>query len=191
MRTRSFVLVTALLVAAALGCSKTDTASTTAGGTTPASPTTTAAPGSSQAPTGGPYGSYGTYGTTPGTSVAPAGGAVKIALAESPLGKILVDGKGMTLYVFAKDTATTSACSASCALAWPAVTGTTVEPGTGLDSKDFTSIKGQDGADQIVYDGHPLYVYAADAGPGQTTGQGVGGTWYVIGADGNPIKTNA
>ena len=185
MRIRTVVLFTAVLGVAAIGCSKTDTPTTTAaGGATTAAPTTTAAPGTTQSAYGTSKGT--TAGSTPGSATA---GAVKVALADTSLGKILVDGKGMTVYVFMKDTATTSACQASCAGAWPAVAGTTVDPGTGLDKEDFTTIKGQDSADQIVFYGHPLYTYAADAKPGQTSGQGVGGQWYVIGADGNPIKT--
>ena len=95
----------------------------------------------------------------------------------------------MTLYVFMKDTATTSACTDSCAQAWPALAGANVAPGAGLDADDFTTITGADGAPQVVFYGHPLYTYAGDNAAGDTTGQGLGSSWFVVDPDGNPVQT--
>ena len=44
-----------------------------------------------------------------------------------------------------------------------------------------------DGTNQVTFNGHPVYYYAKDANPGDTTGQKVGGVWFVIDAHGNPI----
>jgi predicted lipoprotein with Yx(FWY)xxD motif len=178
MRIRLLVLTTAFVALVAVGCSSTDSSgtSTNGGGTTAP---TTASPGTT-APSAGT--SVPTSGTTPSA-------VATIAIADSPLGKILVDGTGMTIYVFSKDTATSSACTGGCVDAWPAVSGASAEVGDGLDEEDFTTITGSDGAEQIVFYGHPLYTYAGDNGPGETTGQGVGGFWYVVGADGNPVQT--
>jgi len=188
MRIPPIVLIAAVTATLAIGCSKTDSTTTAAsGGTTTvpyAAPSTTTAKAA-------PNGPGSTTGTAPGTSLGAAAGATKVMVAESPLGKILVDGQGMTLYAFMKDTATTSACTASCTKAWPAVAGSSAAPGAGLDSGDFTSIKGADGSAQIVFYGHPLYTFAADSKPGQTGGQGLAGNWFVVGADGAPIQTKA
>ena len=68
--------------------------------------------------------------------------------------------------------------------------------GQGLDAvaKELSTSTRTDGITQVLYGGHALYTYAQDAAPGQTTGQGLtqqGGTWWVVGIDGNPIKNSA
>jgi predicted lipoprotein with Yx(FWY)xxD motif len=141
----------------------------------PAASTATAA-------TGG-YDRYGGGGNS-GT----AAGAPTVNLARTTLGNVLVDGKGMTLYMFTPDTATTSACSGGCATNWPPLTGGTPTLGTGLDASDFRTITRSDGTKQVTFHGHALYTFANDQSAGQTNGQGQGGKWYVLGSDGNPIK---
>jgi len=129
-------------------------------------------------------GSGGGYGSGSGTTA----GAPAVNLASTGLGSVLVDGKGMTLYEFTPDTATTSACTGGCATSWPPLAGGTPTVGTGLAAPDFGTLTRADGTTQVTFHGHPLYAFGGDTSAGQTNGQGVGGKWYAVGTDGNPIK---
>jgi predicted lipoprotein with Yx(FWY)xxD motif len=104
------------------------------------------------------------------------------------LGSFIADGKGMTLYMFTTDTATTSSCSGPCLNLWPPLLTTgPATVGTGLDASKVTTLTRSDGSKQVVYGAWPLYYYAPDTAAGETKGQGVGGKWYVVGADGKEI----
>jgi predicted lipoprotein with Yx(FWY)xxD motif len=134
----------------------------------------------------------GPYGAAPASTSTAASGAGAVDLATSKLGKILVDSKGLTLYLFAADTGTSSTCSGACAGAWPPlITKGTPTAGTGVKASLLGTTKRSDGTLEVTYAGHPLYTYAGDTGPGQTTGQALpqfGAPWYVVGADGKAIK---
>jgi len=94
---------------------------------------------------------------------------------------VLTNSKGMTLYRFAPDTPTKSACYGSCAAYWPPVYGAQ-KPGLGVTGK-LGTIKRTDGTIQATYDGHPLYTYIGDSHPGQATGNNInlnGGYWYEV-----------
>ena len=94
---------------------------------------------------------------------------------------IVTNSKGMTLYWFAPDTSTTSKCTGSCATYWPPVTGP-VTAGSGVTGT-LGTITRPDGTTQATYDGHPLYTYVGDTGPGQAKGNGKnlsGGLWYEM-----------
>lgn len=122
-----------------------------------------------------------------------ADGATVLGVADSSLGTIVVDGKGMTVYVFDKDTQNSgkSSCSGQCATAWPAVnTDSTTPTVQGVTGKVGT-ITGVDGKTQVTLDGWPLYYYASDSKAGDTTGQGVGGVWWVVTADGAKVTAAA
>jgi predicted lipoprotein with Yx(FWY)xxD motif len=106
--------------------------------------------------------------------------------ADSDLGTILVDAEGFTLYVFTNDTGGESACYEGCADTWPPVPGDTAI-GSDLDASLFGTTARTDGTEQLTVNGQPLYRYTPDAAPGDTNGQGVGGVWFVVGADGNMI----
>ena len=98
---------------------------------------------------------------------------------------VLTNARGFTLYWFAPDTPTTSKCTGSCAAYWPPVTG---EPkaGSGVTGKLGTISRGGH-AVQATYDGHPLYTYIGDDGPGQANGNNLdlnGGLWYEARAAG-------
>lgn len=115
--------------------------------------------------------------------------AASVALASNPLGTILVDGAGKVLYAFTPDSATASTCYDKCASNWPPLLSDAAPTlGTGLDAADFTTVTRTDGTKQVAFYGHPLYFFAGDAGAGETKGQGLGGKWYVLGADGKAIK---
>jgi predicted lipoprotein with Yx(FWY)xxD motif len=94
---------------------------------------------------------------------------------------VLTNAKGLTLYSFAPDTSTRSACYGTCAAYWPPVTGSPVA-GPGVTGKIGT-ISRDGGAVQVTYDGHPLYTYIGDTAPGQANGNNLnlnGGYWREV-----------
>jgi predicted lipoprotein with Yx(FWY)xxD motif len=113
-------------------------------------------------------------------------GAEGVSTASTDLGTILVDPDGMTVYVFTNDVDGESTCYDDCASNWPAVPGDATIS-SDLDSALFGTTTRDDGTEQLTVDGQPLYTYAPDSAPGDTTGQGVGEVWFVVGADGAMI----
>lgn len=95
--------------------------------------------------------------------------------ADSSMGKIWVDAKGMTLYTFDKDTKGMSACYDKCAAAWPPLMA---EKGAKAEGS-WTLVKRKDGHMQWAYDGHPLYTFVKDKKAGDVTGDGVNKVWHV------------
>ena len=93
---------------------------------------------------------------------------------------VLTNSKGFTLYSFAPDTSTKSNCNGACAQNWPPVHG----PATASGVKGtFGTIKRSDGSVQATFDGHPLYAFVGDTGPGQAKGNGLnaaGGLWHEV-----------
>jgi predicted lipoprotein with Yx(FWY)xxD motif len=125
-------------------------------------------------------------------AASPAAGGVSIALADSSLGKIIVDGEGKTLYMFTPDEGGTPTCYDDCATAWPPLTAddaAAVTAGTGLDATKISVVDRTDGSKQVKYGEYPLYYFANDAAAGDVNGQGLNEKWYVVGADGEPIKS--
>jgi predicted lipoprotein with Yx(FWY)xxD motif len=105
------------------------------------------------------------------------------------LGSYLVDDKGMSLYLYTKDSPGTSNCYDKCATAWPPLlTSGSAVAGTSLDSSKLGVTTRSDGKTQVTYNGWPLYYFAKDKQPGDTTGQGVGSVWYLISPGGDAIK---
>jgi predicted lipoprotein with Yx(FWY)xxD motif len=112
-----------------------------------------------------------------------------IALADTALGSVLVDRDGNTLYLFTKDAAGAPACNADCLANWPPLLAdAAATPGDGLSAADFATIAAADGSQQVTFHGHPLYTYAGDQTAGDTNGQGVGGAWFVVDAQGNAVR---
>ncbi|MFL5839131.1 MAG: hypothetical protein ACJ77Z_01605 [Thermoleophilaceae bacterium] len=124
------------------------------------------------------------------------GHAATISLAsEGNLGKILVDSKGHTLYLFQKDSGTKSACTGACASAWPPLraSGKPVV-GAGLNASGVGTTARSDGKPQVTYNGHPLYLFQGDKNPGDTNGQGsaaFGAPWYALSSSGNGVTTSS
>jgi predicted lipoprotein with Yx(FWY)xxD motif len=118
----------------------------------------------------------------------PATAAASVRVAQTKLGRILVNSEGRTLYLYMKDRGTKSACSRRCAQVWPpaTVSGAPVA-GAGVAAAKLTTTKGADHGRQLVYNGHPLYTLSADVRPGQINGEGFLGTWFVISAEGKRI----
>jgi len=95
---------------------------------------------------------------------------------STSLGDVLVDAKGMTLYTFDRDTmAGKSACNGPCAQNWPPLM---VAEGTSA-SGDWSVVTRDDGSKQWAYKGKPLYTWARDQKPGDTTGEGFNNIWHV------------
>ena len=145
---------------------------------TPAQPSPSSAP---SAPATMPAAS------APATMPAGADAAtLALMMASNPLGEILVDGKGMTLYLFTKDSPNTSACEGQCLVNWPPLLG---EPtaGMGVDDSKLGSFTRSDGRVQATYNDWPLYYWKNDAAPGDATGQKVQDVWFVLNRDGDAI----
>ncbi len=144
---------------------------------------------------GGGYGASapGTTSSAPATGTADgtdgsAAAATTLGLADTDLGQILVDGRGMTLYLFTNDSPGVSTCEGDCLVAWPPLTGKPTA-GAGVDQALLGSIERSDGTVQATYHDWPLYYWQGDTAPGDTNGQDVNGIWFVLGADGEPIMT--
>ena len=118
-----------------------------------------------------------------------AAGDATLMVAEHPdLGPILVDSKGMTLYMFTKDEPDKVNCEGKCLEAWPPllVEGEPVA-GEGVDASMLGTADMPDGTKIVTYNHMPLYYWAADTAPGQATGQDVNQVWYVVSPEGEPI----
>lgn len=114
------------------------------------------------------------------------------------LGPVLVDGQGMTLYLFVPDKRSgRSTCYKLCAEGWPPLrlpAGITRPvAGRGVKASLLRTTRRTDGTTQVMYNRWPLYLWVGDSEPGQATGQGInnlGGLWYVLSPDGNAITAH-
>ena len=97
-------------------------------------------------------------------------------VADTPAGKAYVDAKGMTLYTFDKDSAGKSACNGPCATNWPPLMAAADAKASG----DWTIVTRDDGSKMWALKGKPLYTFAKDTKPGDTTGDGfLNGAWHI------------
>jgi predicted lipoprotein with Yx(FWY)xxD motif len=114
-----------------------------------------------------------------GLPAAAAGGSVTLKTAKIGGVRVLTNAKGLTLYWFAPVTPTTSKCTGSCTSYWLPVTGKP-KAGPGVTGM-LRTIKRPGGTTQVTYNGHPLYTYIGDNGPGQAHGNNLnlnGGSWH-------------
>ena len=95
--------------------------------------------------------------------------------ADTSKGKALVNGKGMTLYVFDRDTAGKSNCNGQCATNWPPL----MAAADGKTFGDWTVIARDDGGKQWAYKSKPLYNWSKDTKPGDVTGDGLNNVWHI------------
>jgi predicted lipoprotein with Yx(FWY)xxD motif len=126
----------------------------------------------------------------------PGGSSDTISVADNgDLGKILVDSKGMTIYLFEQDSGPRSTCSGACAADWPPVTTTgTPSAGKGLPASMVGTTARSDGSKQVTYNGHPLYRYIGDQNAGDANGQNVnafGALWYVLSPSGDRVTAKS
>jgi predicted lipoprotein with Yx(FWY)xxD motif len=114
--------------------------------------------------------------------------APTVSVARTHLGRVLVDRRGHTLYLFTRDTRGRSACTGSCTRVWPPVL-VAARPlaGPGVSAAKLGTLRRGNDALQVEYAGHPLYALTADTGPGQTSGQGFEGAWFVVSPAGRGI----
>ncbi len=102
---------------------------------------------------------------------------------------MLVDADGMTLYAFTKDTAGEPTCTGGCADAWPpALVEGELSVGD-LDASLFSTVENPAGGTQMKAGDFPLYRFAGDGAPGDVSGQGSGGNWFVVAPDGSLIRS--
>jgi predicted lipoprotein with Yx(FWY)xxD motif len=120
-----------------------------------------------------------------------AGRGATVASASSSLGRILVDARGRTLYLFARDNHGKSACNGQCVGYWPPLIASG-EPraGVGVKASLLGTTKRSDGRLQVTYNRHPLYTFVKDTRKGQTNGEGLdtfGAQWFALSPTGAKI----
>jgi predicted lipoprotein with Yx(FWY)xxD motif len=125
------------------------------------------------------------------SGAASASGATVIKTASAAGSTFLTDGSGRAVYLWAKDTSGMSACTGACAGAWPPVKTTSLATASGsAKASDLGTITRTDGTKQVTYDGHPLYYFVGDSGPGMATGQGsdnFGAKWWLVTPAGSDV----
>jgi predicted lipoprotein with Yx(FWY)xxD motif len=132
--------------------------------------------------------------TTGRAPVAHPAAVAKVQLRQTSLGRILVNGRGRTLYMFSRDGSGHDRCATipSCPGVWPALTSTgTPTAGAGVKAALLGTIVLAHGARQVTYAGHPLYTYLGDSAPGETSYVGVrqfGGRWYALSSGGGRVS---
>ena len=174
MARRFGIPLAVLAIVAVSACGSSSKSSTSSSNTTTASPTTAYS-----------YGGGST--TSPPTVAASSSVVLKTALNTKVNQEIIVDGaSGKTVYEYKPDgTSTTSKVPAALKTAWPPVTTTSGDKGV---SGGLSAAKVSVNADnQVAYNGHLLYTFSGDSGPGTANGQALGGIWYVLSANGTPI----
>jgi predicted lipoprotein with Yx(FWY)xxD motif len=130
------------------------------------------------------------------SAAAPASSAASstvITTKTSSGGAFLTNGAGRAIYLFMADSTGKSTCDGACAAAWPPViaAGQPTASG-GAQASDLGTITRSDGTKQVTYDGHPLYYFVGDTGPGTIKGQGVdgfGAKWWLVAPSGSSITT--
>jgi predicted lipoprotein with Yx(FWY)xxD motif len=118
-----------------------------------------------------------------------------VSTESTSLGRILVDGRGQTLYLFDKDQNGKSACTGQCATNWPPLLASGKPSASGgAKGSLLGTTKRADGQMQVTYNHHPLYTFVKDTKKGQTNGQGLnafGAPWYVVSPAGASITKSA
>jgi len=141
---------------------------------------------SSSSYSSGPYGS-----PVAASAVTPIASA-RVAVGNTPLGRLVVDGNGRTLYLFEKDKNRRSACYGQCAKFWPPLL-TNGKPLARAKQSLLGTTRRANGIRQVTYAGHPLYRFVEDRQAGQTKGEGLqefGGGWEVLSPAGKKIESD-
>jgi predicted lipoprotein with Yx(FWY)xxD motif len=141
-------------------------------------------------------GGSGNNASAPSTPPKTASGvAATVSVENGGLGNILVSSQGRTLYMFTKDSGTTSACTGACAVNWPPLRASgkpTVS--NGATAAMISTTARSDGKPQVTYNGHPLYLFKNDSKPGDTNGEGLtafGGSWFAVSPAGDQVSPPA
>jgi predicted lipoprotein with Yx(FWY)xxD motif len=126
-----------------------------------------------------------------GASSTPRQTSTTVGVARSGLGRVLVDSRARTLYLFEKDRGRRSACVGACAQDWPPLRSAgQPTAGGGARASLVATARRPDGVAGVTYNGHPLYLFAGDRQPGDANGQGLtafGGTWLVVSPSGDAV----
>lgn len=121
-----------------------------------------------------------------------AAGSAVVKTASTPLGRVLVDSRGHTLYLFERDKGTKSSCYGKCAVFWPPLlTSGKPTAAAGARASLLGTTRRTDGKLQVTYRGHPLYLFVKDTKAGMTKGQNLdffGGEWYVLSPAGVKVE---
>jgi predicted lipoprotein with Yx(FWY)xxD motif len=124
-----------------------------------------------------------------------AGHSATVAISGSELGRVLVDGRGRTLYLFERDKRGKSACTGPCATAWPPLIAFGKPlASAGARASLLGTTKRADGRLQVTYNHHPLYTFVKDTRKGQTNGENLdafGAEWYAVSSAGAKVEKNA
>ena len=110
-----------------------------------------------------------------------------VQLGEHPeLGPVVLDGQGFTLYRFDRDSASPSHsnCTGSCLTAWLPVLVSERVTFKDLVTSRLGAAARPDGTQQMTVGGRPVYRFMDDRVPGQISGQGADGLWFVVAPDG-------
>jgi len=118
-----------------------------------------------------------------------------VSTSSTGLGRILVDSRGRTLYLFQKDRNGKSACAGQCATFWPPlITAGKPHVGAGARASLIGTTKRADGRMQVTYNHHPLYTFVKDTKAGQTNGENLsafGAEWYALSPAGVKVEKSA
>jgi predicted lipoprotein with Yx(FWY)xxD motif len=128
------------------------------------------------------------------STAAHAARGAKLQIRHTALGNILVNGRGLTVFAFSRDSRNHDSCVniSGCTSTWPLVTTNgTPTLGTGVRRSLVGTITLSTGARQVTYAGHPLYTYIGSSGPGDTSYVGLsqfGGRWFALRSSGRIVK---
>jgi predicted lipoprotein with Yx(FWY)xxD motif len=124
-----------------------------------------------------------------------AGRRATVAISGSELGRVLVDGRGRTVYLFERDKHGKSSCIGPCATAWPPlIASDKLLASAGARASLLGTTKRADGRLQVTYNHHPVYTFFKDTRKGQTNGENLdafGAEWYAVSSDGAKVEKNA
>jgi predicted lipoprotein with Yx(FWY)xxD motif len=136
----------------------------------------------------------GSASASPAPPTTASGKPATVGIANSSIGKILVNSKGRTLYLFQKDTGARSACTGACAKNWPPLLASGKPTlGSGARASLIGTANRSAGRPQVTYNGHPLYLFVGDHKAGDTNGQGVnafGAGWYALSQAGAQVTAS-
>jgi predicted lipoprotein with Yx(FWY)xxD motif len=104
-----------------------------------------------------------------------ASSKVGVVTQQTPVGSVLADTQGMTLYTFDKDSQGVSKCYGPCEQKWPPL-----QSKVEIDEMGFSTVSRKDGSLQVRYKNQPLYLWIGDKKPGDTTGDGIKGVWHIV-----------
>jgi predicted lipoprotein with Yx(FWY)xxD motif len=169
--------------------------STTGANTSKTGTSTSSTTGTNTSKTGASTSSSTTAGTansstSAASAASAAAGELVMLRPNGTHGSMLTDAKGMTLYVFDKDSKDKSTCTGACLAKWPAFTvasaGAAMKAAAGVTGQ-LGTIKRDDGTLQVTINGMPLYHYYLDKQAGDAKGEAVGNVWWEVGANGSKI----